>query len=195
MKRSVLFASIVVASGVLSTNVYNSLIDARAWGSDIPHSIEAARTYFKAIHPGYFFRIATPLVQLLGLLSLVLAWRAWKPLRLHLGGAFLCFALTDVLTFTFFYPRNAFLFEHGSLADVAALTTAWSEWNTINWIRSGLFLAGVTLSCLALHRSYRLQPVRQDAGARAPAASPAPSPSMSPTSPAPADLRACTVGG
>src|SRR3954447_5927566 len=173
MKRSILLASIVVASGVLFTNVYNSVIDARSWGSDIPHSIETVRSYFKTVNPGHFFRITTPLVQLLSLLSLGLFWRQFKNLRIHLGAAAVCFVLTDVMTFSYFYPRNAFMFEQAPLTDVIGLTRAWSEWSNANWIRSLLFLVGVCLSCVALQKSPAPQPSRQDAAARLASSSPA----------------------
>ena len=173
MKRSILLASIVVSSGVLFTNIYTSVVDARAWGADIPHSIAAARAYFKAVNPGDFFRIASPLVQVLGLLSLAVCWKQFKALRIHLAVAAACFILTDVLTFAFFYPRNAFMFQQAQLTDVAGLTRVWSEWSNVNWIRSLLYGTGVALSCLSLHRSYGPQPDRQRASDRAssPAAS------------------------
>lgn len=164
MKRTILFVSVVLASGVLFTNIYNSTIDARSWGSDLPRSIETARSYFAAVNPGHFHRIATPLVQVLSVLSLILCWRS-RDLRLCLAGAVACFVVTDVMTYGYFYPRNAFMFERASLADVEGLTRAWSQWSDVNWIRSGLFAVGVALSCVALHRSYARGFVRQEATA------------------------------
>src|SRR5204862_4836747 len=65
MKIILLFASIVMASGVLMSNIYTSVVDATSWGSDIPHSIESAREYFKAVNPANFFRIYSPVNQVL----------------------------------------------------------------------------------------------------------------------------------
>ena len=45
MKKIFVFTSVIVAGGLLFTNLYTSLIDARSWGSDIPNSIAAAREY------------------------------------------------------------------------------------------------------------------------------------------------------
>jgi hypothetical protein len=154
MKRSILLVSIVAASGVLFTNVYTSVVDARSWGSDIPNSIVAARGYFKAVNPGDFFRFVSPLVQLLSLASLVAFWRSFRALRIPLAAAVACFVLTDVMTFAYFYPRNALMFQQAPLTDVMGLTTTWSQWSTMNWVRSLLYLLGVSLSCLSLHRSY-----------------------------------------
>ncbi len=57
MKTMLLFASISLASGLLLINVYNSLIDTKSWGSDIPNSIATAREYFKTVNPGNFYRV------------------------------------------------------------------------------------------------------------------------------------------
>lgn len=61
MKNIFLFASMAFANGLLFTNIYNSMIDAKSWGADLPHSIETARQYFKSINPGKFFRISESL--------------------------------------------------------------------------------------------------------------------------------------
>ena len=70
MKIILLFASIVIASGLLISNIYTSVVDSTSWGSNIPHSIEAAREYFKTVNPGNFFRIYSPVNQVLALLAL-----------------------------------------------------------------------------------------------------------------------------
>ena len=69
MKNIIVFLSISIASGILFVNLYTSLIDAKSWGSDIPNSIGAAREYFKAVTPGDYFRIFSPLNQVVGLFS------------------------------------------------------------------------------------------------------------------------------
>jgi hypothetical protein len=67
MKNVLLFASILIACGLLLTNIYNSLIDAKSWGSNIPKSIETARQYYQTVNPGNFFRIFSPVNQVLAL--------------------------------------------------------------------------------------------------------------------------------
>lgn len=154
MKNVILFASIVVASGLLMANVYNSLIDTQSWGSDIPHSIQTARSYFTAVNPGHFYRLFSPVNQGLGLLSLILFWKTAPAARLYLGAAFLMQLAADVMTFAYFYPRNKILFSTASLTDVETLKQVWSEWNTMNWVRSAIVLAGVVFSIVALHKIY-----------------------------------------
>src|SRR3954470_12856062 len=104
MKTIFLFASISIAGGLLFVNLYTSLVDARSWGSDIPNSIATAREYYKTVNPGNFFRLFSPVNQLLGLLVLILFWRSSPSIRLCLGIAFVLYILGDALTFAYFYP-------------------------------------------------------------------------------------------
>lgn len=154
MKLIILFVSIALASGLLLTNLYTSLIDAKSWGSDIPNSINAARTYFKVTNPGNFFRLFSPVNQVLALLVLILFWKTSSSLRLYMGGALILYILTDVLTFAYFYPRNAILFEKPELPDTDTLKTIWKQWTNMNWIRSLILLTGIILSSISLHKIY-----------------------------------------
>lgn len=157
MKNIVLFASIAIASGLLLTNIYTSLVDAKSWGASIPGSIETARQYFKTVNPGNFFRIFSPACQLLALLALVVCWKTSPSIRICLGIALVLYVLGDILTFAYFYPRNDILFKTAQLTDVEALRKAWSEWSFMNWIRSLTGLIGLVFSFLALHRFYQLK--------------------------------------
>jgi hypothetical protein len=154
MKNIFLFASMFVAAGLLLANVYTSLVDARSWGSDIPNSIATSREYFKTVSPGNFFRIFSPLNQVLGLLALILFWKSGSDIRLCLGIAFLLYVVGDVMTFAYFYPRNDFMFKDAALTDVEGLTKVWSEWSAMNWVRSLVLLAGLALSALSMHKIY-----------------------------------------
>ncbi len=154
MKTIILFASISIASGLLLINVYNSLIDSRSWGSDIPNSIAAARAYFKTVNPGNFYRLVSPLSQVLALIALLVCWRSNPSVRLYLGIALVLYVLVDVLTFAYFYPRNDIMFRTAQLADVDTLKKAWAEWDMMNWVRSAVLLMGLFFSCLSLHKIY-----------------------------------------
>jgi len=154
MKNIILFLSISIASGILFVNLYTSLIDAKSWGSDIPNSIAAAREYFKAVTPGDYFRIFSPLNQVVGLLALIVFWKSSPSIRLCLGIAFALYVLGDVLTFTYFYPRNDIMFKDAQLTDADLLRKVWSEWTFMNWVRSFMILIGLSLSWLSLHKIY-----------------------------------------
>jgi uncharacterized membrane protein len=154
MKNIIVFLSISIASGILFVNLYTSLIDAKSWGTDIPSSIAAAREYFRAVKPGDYFRIFSPLNQVVGLVALILFWKSSPSIRLCLGAAFALYVLGDILTFAYFYPRNDIMFKDAQLTDVALLKKVWSEWTFMNWVRSFMILVGLTLSCLSLHKIY-----------------------------------------
>lgn len=153
MQIIILFASICVASGLLFTNLYNSLIDTRSWGRELPSSIGTARAYFTSVNPGNFYRLFSPLNQLLSILAVVFFWRSYPDARFSLSIALMIYILVDVFTFTYFYPRNKILFISSS-NDVLKLRKAWSEWNRMNWARTLLVLAGVCFSFLSLYKIF-----------------------------------------
>ena len=161
MKKIILFASISVASGLLFTNLFTSLVDARSWGSDIPNSIAAARQYFKVVDPGVFFRLFSPINQALGLIALVIFWKASPAIRLRLFIALVCYVSAEAMTFSYFFPRNDIMFRDAALTDVDLLKKTWSEWNNMNWVRTAILLVGVIFSILSLHKIYPLASERK----------------------------------
>jgi hypothetical protein len=154
MKQTVLFLSIGIASGLMLVNIYTSLVDAKSWGSDIPNSIVTAREYFKVVNPGDFFRIFSPVNQVLAILVVVLFWKSNPSLRLYLGTAALLFVLCDALTFGYFYPRNDIMFNSAALTDTALLKKTWSEWTSMNWVRTFMLFAGLVCGFYSLNKSY-----------------------------------------
>ncbi|HEX7846058.1 MAG TPA: DUF1772 domain-containing protein [Chitinophagaceae bacterium] len=154
MKQLFLFASIALASGLLFTNIYTSLIDSRSWAASIPQSIETAREYFKTVNPGNYFRMISPANQVIALLVLILFWKVSTTVRIYLGAALALFVCVDLFTFAYFYPRNKIMFETGSLTDIDTLKNALNGWRNMNWVRSLIMFAGLVFSFLALHKIY-----------------------------------------
>jgi hypothetical protein len=154
MKKIILFASISLASGLLFTNLFTSLVDARSWGSDIPNSIATARQYFKVVDPGVFFRLFSPVNQALGLIALVIFWNVSPAIRLRLIIALVCYLSAEAMTFAYFFPRNDIMFRDAALTDVDLLKKTWSEWNNMNWVRTAILLVGVIFSILSMHKIY-----------------------------------------
>jgi len=154
MKKIVLFASISLASGLLFTNLFTSMIDAKSWGCDIPNSIAVAREYFKNVNPGDFFRVFSPINQLLGLAVLILFWKSSPSIRLGLAIALICYCSAEAMTFKYFFPRNDIMFRDAKLTDIDLLKKTWSEWDRMNWVRTGILVIGVFFSCLSLHKIY-----------------------------------------
>jgi hypothetical protein len=152
-----LFASISLASGLLFANIYHSMVDVRSWGANIPVSIETARGYFKIVNPGNFFRIISPVNQVVALLVLILSWNVSTTARLYSGIAFALYLFTEVFTFAYFHPRNKIILEISPLPDINTLKKAWSERRNMDWFRRFMIVTGLVFSFLALHEIYSVR--------------------------------------
>ena len=145
----VLILAATVASGLLFVNIYTSMVDAPNWGRDVPASIAVARDYFSVRNPGAFFRVISPVNQVLALAAVVLSWWAPKGTFTLCVAALILAVSTDIFTFAYFYPRNEIMFV-APIGDVDAIRSALSGWRSMNWIRSGMAAAVVVLDYLAL---------------------------------------------
>jgi len=153
MKKLVLYASVAFSSGLFFTNIYNSIVNAANWESNVPDSIIATKDFFVVANPGTFFQLIDPTNLILIVLALILFWKKSTSIRLYLGIALLCFISSMVLTFTYFYPRNEIMFLSEQLADTETLKRVASEWGRMNWVRSLIWLAGLICSFLALDKA------------------------------------------
>lgn len=150
LRRSFLILATTFAAGLLFTNVYNSLIDAVSWGNNIPASIQTARDYFKTTNPGNFYRVYSPVNQVLTLLALIVCWKSNKQTRMYIALALLCAVLSDVFTYLYFYPRNEIMFNSPINENLDKIKTAWSQWSSMNWVRSGVGLINLIFDFTAL---------------------------------------------
>lgn len=153
MKKIVLYAAVAFSSGLFFTLVYNSIVNAANWESNIPQSITATRDFFVVANPGTFFQLVDPINMLLVLLALILFWKRSTSIRLCLGIALLCYISSMILTFTYFYPRNDVMFLSKQLPDTETLKRAASEWGRMGWVRCLLSLAGLVCTFLALDKA------------------------------------------
>ena len=153
MRKIVLYVSAAFSSGLFFTLVYNSIVNASNWESNIPHSITATRDFFIVANPGTFFQFVDPTNMLLVVLALILFWKRSTYIRLFLGIALLCYISSMLLTFTYFYPRNDIMFLSKQLPDIETLKKAASEWGRMGWVRCLLSLAGLVCSFLALDKA------------------------------------------
>ncbi|MEO7174951.1 MAG: anthrone oxygenase family protein [Saprospiraceae bacterium] len=152
MKRIILFDSIAVMAGLLFANIYNSLVDAENWCSKIPESIIDLRNYYAVSNPGNFYRLFSPLNQLLALASLVLFWRNGVKVRLFLALA-LAFALIgEAMTFGYFYPRNEILFAADISTSLDQVVESCHQWQSMNWVRSLVVLVALVFQFSALDK-------------------------------------------
>lgn len=153
MKRIVLYACVGLSSGLFFTNLYNSIVNAANWESNIPESIIATRDFFVVANPGTFFKMIDPANLILTVVALMLFWKNSNSIRLYLGIAFLCYVLSMVLTFTYFYPRNEIMFLSQQLPDTETLKEVAAEWGRMNWVRSLIWLTGLICTFLALDKA------------------------------------------
>jgi hypothetical protein len=156
MKLAILFLSIIMASGLTMVTVYNTLVDARSWNSDIPASIQAARDYYKHVDPRRFYLLAGPPTVLLSLLTTMAFWRDSVSLRFYFGTSFVLYAALVILTVTYFVPRDLVLFARPMPGHVDEIRVAAGQWSRMNWLRTLLGCAGVWFSVRGLDAYYRL---------------------------------------
>ena len=140
------------AAGILFVNLYTSIVDAPNWGRDIPASIEAARNYFVVANPGTFFRLVAPINQVVTLIALILCWTVDTRVRYYLLAALVIAVATDAMTFTYFYPRNAIMFQNPMDGNTEAIRAAWKGWTLMNWPRSAIIAISLFLDFAALLR-------------------------------------------
>ncbi len=156
MKKVIIALSVTFIAGVLFVNIYNSIVDAVSWGSNIPASIEAMRHYYFATNPGKFFRYFSPANQLLILLVLILFWKSSKKARYFLAAAFLLSVLTDVFTALYFYPANHMLMTL-PLENVSQLKSIVSDWQIMNWLRSLIIAIELALFYIGLNKLVKFE--------------------------------------
>jgi hypothetical protein len=154
MKKLILFLSIICASGLTMVSVYNSVVDAKSWGSDIPASIQTAREYFQHVDPRRFYVAAGPVNLILILLTLILFWKDSVSLRFYFAASFASYAAILILTLAYFVPRDLILFTWSISDHLEQIRTASAQWSALNWLRSLFGLAGVLFSFKGLDTYY-----------------------------------------
>src|SRR5262249_21392002 len=154
MKKWVLFLSILCASGLTLVSIYNTVVDAKSWGSDIPASIQAARDYYLHVDPRRFYVVAGPMNLLLNLLTLILFWKDGVMLRVYFRSSFVLYAVIVILTLFYFVPRDLILFTQSIPDHVEQIRAASAQWSRMNWLRPLLGLAGVLFSFKGLDTYY-----------------------------------------
>ena len=154
MKKSILFLSIICASGLTMVSVYNSVVDAKSWGADIPASIQTARDYFQHVDPRRFYEVAGPVNLILIVLTLILFWKDSVSLRSYFSASFACYAAILILTLAYFIPRDLILFTWSIPDHLEQIRTASAQWSAMNWLRSLFGLAGVLFSFKGLDTYY-----------------------------------------
>jgi uncharacterized membrane protein len=104
-----------------------------------PKTLEHGRLFLTRSNPGNLFRTLAPLSQVLLLLAIVVDWS--RPgSRWPLIGSLVALAITDVITFTYHYPRNRLFFTAPLDVPPDRLDKAAREWAAMNFVRVALVL-------------------------------------------------------
>src|SRR5205823_13967708 len=154
MKKLILFLSIICASGLTMVSIYNTVVDAKSWSSDIPASIQTARDYFEHVDPRRFYVVAGPVNLVLILLTLIVFWSDSVSLRYYFAASLACYAAILILTLAYFIPRDLILFTWSISDHLEQIRCASAQWSAMNWLRSLLGLAGVLFSFKGLDVYY-----------------------------------------
>jgi anthrone oxygenase-like protein len=154
MKVAIAFLSIFMAAGLTMVTVYNTLVDAKSWGSNIPTSIQTARDYYSHVDPRRFYLIIGPPTVLLGALTTFMFWRDAVSMRLLFGASAACYALIVLLTISYFVPRDLILFRTPLQEHLDEIRAAATQWSRMNWARTLLGCVGVLCSMRALDLYY-----------------------------------------
>ena len=154
MKKLLPFFSIICGSGLTMVSIYNTVVDAKSWSSDIPASIQTARDYFQHVDPRRFYEVVGPVNLILIVLTLILFWKDSGSLRFYFVVSFACYAAIVVLTLAYFIPRDLILFTWSISDHFEELRAASTQWSAMNWIRTLLGLVGVLFSFKGLDTYY-----------------------------------------
>ena len=101
MKKIALYASVAFSSGLFFTNIYNSIVNAANWESNIPQSITATRDFFVVANPGTFFKLIDPTNMLLIVLALILFWKKSSSIRLFWALLYLLCIIYNFILYLF----------------------------------------------------------------------------------------------
>lgn len=142
---------------ILGGTIFAVMVEYPNWFSAVPSSLEASRTFYKVLHPGYFFQIFGPLSLLAGIAFVVAGWRissARNPVLISLA----IFVGIELLTFIYIYPRLGILFDPAAASQpVGNLQVAADQFTTADRIRTVLaFIAG-GFSIAALFRYFQFR--------------------------------------
>ena len=124
------------------------------WRPDMPYYLEE----------GDFFMIASPLVTLSAIVTLIAGWRAAPPLRLWLRMATISFLLVSAWSAAYFIPVQdvSFKGEAGTKMPRAELDARLQTFVALNYIRQAMVLFGFGSALHALGLSYRMVSRREN---------------------------------
>jgi hypothetical protein len=109
----------------------------------------------------FMARVAAPATQVLTLLAVGVNWSS-PQCRWPLAGAFLALVVSDVITYTYHYPRNRLFFTAPLTVAPERLDIAARQWARMNLVRVALVLGawlGVWIAAIRIAHESNLWPI------------------------------------
>jgi len=146
---TLLCLAIIALALLLGAAAYESVVMAPNYERDIPGSIATAREFLRRATPARYFRVVSPVAQVLTLGALVVNWPVPRA-RWAVLAALAILVLLDLITFRFHYPRLAILFRSSEPVEPEVLGRAAHEWARGNIWRIVLLLLAFIALLVAL---------------------------------------------
>ena len=160
--HGLLFALAIVSAMQLGGALFDSIVNDPVWSA----SVAAARQWTQ-VDTSRFYIVFSNLLFLLAIITLVVGWRAQRPLRSWLRLATALFIIAIAVTIIYFLP------ELQQIRGVAAVSIPNDElrrriqrWTVLDTVREALILGGFALTLHTLGLSYQVRRQARDQGAR-----------------------------
>ncbi len=138
---------------LLGGAAYEAVVMAPNYEREIPASVDTARAFFQARTPAHYFRVLSPVTQLLLLASTLVGWKT-PGTRWSAGAVLIVLILLDAITFLFHYPRLKIMFKTTEPVEAERLRRAAREWTQGNLVRVALLAAAFLGALNALMIAY-----------------------------------------
>ncbi|PYT00277.1 MAG: hypothetical protein DMF63_06800 [Acidobacteria bacterium] len=140
---------------ILGGTIFSVLVEYPNWFANIPVSLEATRSFYKVLHPGYFFQIFGPLTVLSGIGFVIVGWRISAARKL-VAVSVVLFVAIELLTFFYIYPRLNILFVNDlGTQSIDALKLTAKQFTIADNIRTVLCLAANAFAIAALFKFFK----------------------------------------
>ena len=131
---------------LLGGAVYESIVMAPNYRTDVPESLNHIRHFMRITNPAYYFRVFSPATIISLVVTIFVCWN-FLPARWWFVGAFIGQMVTDTITYTFHYPINRIMFKDPLISDNQLLKQSAREWGSGNKIRVILLII-ITVSSI-----------------------------------------------
>jgi uncharacterized membrane protein len=131
---------------LLGGAVYESMVMAPNYRTNVPELLDHVRHFMKAATPASYFRVASPATIALLVITAIVCWGS-VPARWWFAGAAIIQIVADTITYSYHYPRNRVMFIIPLSTDTDMLRRTAQEWARGNAVRI-LLIALATIGAI-----------------------------------------------